>query len=50
VLEGTGRIGELEVERGSTVTAAAGKVLQVENRGRESLIVIQVTLSQNEKR
>ena len=50
VLEGTGRIGELEVERGSTFTATAGEVLQIENRGRESLVVIQVTLSQDEKR
>ncbi|MGB5617148.1 MAG: hypothetical protein WBM78_09935, partial [Desulfobacterales bacterium] len=50
VVEGAGRIGELEVERGSTFTAAAGEVLQIENRGRESLVVIQVTLSQDEKR
>ena len=50
VVEGIGRIGELEVERGSTFTAAAGEVLQIENRGRESLVVIQVTLSQDEKR
>jgi mannose-6-phosphate isomerase-like protein (cupin superfamily) len=50
VLEGTGRIGELEVERGCTVTAAAGEVLQLENRGREPLVVIQVTLSRHEKR
>ncbi|MGW8188007.1 MAG: hypothetical protein ACWGNK_12095, partial [Desulfobacterales bacterium] len=49
VLEGTGRIGEHEVKRGSTVTAATGEVLQVENLGRESLVVIQVTLSQIEK-
>ena len=49
VVEGTGRIGELEVERGSTFTAATGEVLQIENRGRESLVVIQVTLSQDEK-
>jgi mannose-1-phosphate guanylyltransferase/mannose-6-phosphate isomerase len=50
VLEGTGRIGELKVKRGSTFTAAAGEVLQVENRGRESMVVIQVALSQHEKR
>jgi mannose-1-phosphate guanylyltransferase/mannose-6-phosphate isomerase len=48
VVEGTGRIGELEVERGSTVTTAAGEVLQIENQGRESLVVIQVTFSQDE--
>jgi mannose-6-phosphate isomerase-like protein (cupin superfamily) len=50
VVEGTGRTGELEVERGSTFTAAAGDVLQIENRGRESLVVIQVMLAQDEKR
>jgi mannose-6-phosphate isomerase-like protein (cupin superfamily) len=50
VVEGTGRTGELEVEPGSTFTAAAGEVLQIENRGRESLVVIQVTLAQDEKR
>jgi mannose-6-phosphate isomerase-like protein (cupin superfamily) len=38
------------VERGSTFTAAAGEVLQIENRGRESLVVIQVTLVEDEKR
>ncbi|MEJ2474256.1 MAG: hypothetical protein P8Y74_10265 [Desulfobacterales bacterium] len=50
VLEGTGRLGDLKVKRGSTFTAAAGEVLQVENRGRESMVVIQVALSQHEKR
>jgi mannose-6-phosphate isomerase-like protein (cupin superfamily) len=50
VLEGTGRIGELAVERGSTFATASGEVLNIENRGRESLVVIQVTLSQDEKR
>ena len=50
VLEGTGRIGEIEVKSGSTFAAAAGEVLQVENRGRESMVVIQVALSQHEKR
>jgi len=48
VLEGTGRIGELKVKPGSTFTAAAGEVLQVENRGGESMVVIRVALSQHE--
>jgi mannose-6-phosphate isomerase-like protein (cupin superfamily) len=50
VVEGTGRIGEIEAERGSTFSAAAGEALQIENRGREPLVVIQVTLPQDKKR
>jgi mannose-1-phosphate guanylyltransferase/mannose-6-phosphate isomerase len=50
VLEGTGRIGELKVKPGSTFTAAAGEVLQVENRGGELMVVIRVALAQHEKR
>jgi len=49
VVEGTGRIGEFEVERGSTLTTTGGEVLQIENRGGEPLVVVQVALSQAEK-
>lgn len=47
VVAGSGYIGELAVERGSTATAA-GETLQIENRGSEPLVIVQVTIFRRE--